>query len=573
MKKILILITCLSSLLISYQAQAYVPQEGFLAGTLVRTPDGYKPIEELKIGDAIIGEDCIPKIVLEVSRMPITEYIKISLGNETICAALDQKLYLAQEGIWITAQDITASHWLLGSPDVYFPVHLIEKIDQETEVYAIGVQDHTFYVTHRHICAHNMCTATLPTITIGSIIAVNPVLATIGATIALATIGMAIYEKSNQTNSQANNSSNHLQERFYFEKRKQDLTRLKQEFVTIKQGLELITAAYRNNAHNFTYRFLHQLQIPDISRSSQPSASQELQLNAQQKEDLRELRELELEQLEDQIVDLQLSLIFHFSELISRTHQAQEKVNTQVIPTNNLVHFWNNNSHNLSQDAAINHQENLLLHEDLLDDLGLRNQELKFAITYYKIPSNAKIIKDTTNLMNILDDEEKNIKETEIYVGQQKKIIEENQQFNQRNLARHNIAVRNLTDNIKAKIKKEREQQKTQELKEAELRKAAIPTGPNDPKQDNENDFFKKLKARADKKARSIRFGKMYRDPITKLWWSKDRGDHGGSCYKVFKAGAKGFEWQFDADAFGKEVLEKHKGPVGTFIPYKEVIF
>jgi len=65
----------------------------------------------------------------------------------------------------------------------------------------------------------------------------------------------------------------------------------------------------------------------------------------------------------------------------------------------------------------------------------------------------------------------------------------------------------------------------------------------------------------------------MYRDPVTKLWWSRDLAGHGGSSYKVFKEGSKGFEWLFDAIKDGTRMLNKHKGPTGVFIPYKEVIF
>ena len=64
----------------------------------------------------------------------------------------------------------------------------------------------------------------------------------------------------------------------------------------------------------------------------------------------------------------------------------------------------------------------------------------------------------------------------------------------------------------------------------------------------------------------------MYQDPKTKLWWSKDRGGHGGSIFKVFKEQAKGLEWFFDADELGNQIVAKHKGPIGFFIPYKELI-
>lgn len=91
---------------------------------------------------------------------------------------------------------------------------------------------------------------------------------------------------------------------------------------------------------------------------------------------------------------------------------------------------------------------------------------------------------------------------------------------------------------------------------------------PNDP---NQNNFFEKLKSRADKKARHIRFGKFYRDPQTKLWWAKDRANHGGSQFKVYKERATGLEWAYDANIHGNPITGKHKGPIGIFIHYKEL--
>lgn len=92
--------------------------------------------------------------------------------------------------------------------------------------------------------------------------------------------------------------------------------------------------------------------------------------------------------------------------------------------------------------------------------------------------------------------------------------------------------------------------------------------GGPDPEDD---DFFEKLKKRDGKKARHQYFGKFYRDE-TKLWWSKSNADHAGPHYKVFQEGSRGLEWVHDVDLSGK-IMNKHKGPIGRFIPYKELIF
>lgn len=96
--------------------------------------------------------------------------------------------------------------------------------------------------------------------------------------------------------------------------------------------------------------------------------------------------------------------------------------------------------------------------------------------------------------------------------------------------------------------------------------------GCKQPNKTNEDSFLEQLKKRSDKKARHKRFGTLYRDPQSKLWWSKDLAQHGGSQFKVFRETARGLEWVFDADIMGNQILSKYKGPIGKFIPFKEMI-
>ena len=67
------------------------------------------------------------------------------------------------------------------------------------------------------------------------------------------------------------------------------------------------------------------------------------------------------------------------------------------------------------------------------------------------------------------------------------------------------------------------------------------------------------------------KFGKIYRDPDTERWWSKDTAGHGGSAWKVFKETSKGLEWEADTKKNGDYLRDKHKGPTGRTIPWKEL--
>ncbi|KIE04884.1 hypothetical protein NF27_FH00020 [Candidatus Jidaibacter acanthamoeba] len=98
---------------------------------------------------------------------------------------------------------------------------------------------------------------------------------------------------------------------------------------------------------------------------------------------------------------------------------------------------------------------------------------------------------------------------------------------------------------------------------------------PDDPNEPQNNKEWKVEKY--DKVMHSDRFGKMYRDPQAvsengkKLWWSKDTANHGGSRWKVFEETSEGLVHYKDADKFGSFMHDKHKGPTGQFIPWKEL--
>ena len=78
-------------------------------------------------------------------------------------------------------------------------------------------------------------------------------------------------------------------------------------------------------------------------------------------------------------------------------------------------------------------------------------------------------------------------------------------------------------------------------------------------------------KDRTDRVVISDRFGRISRDKVTGLWWSRDTAGHGGSVWKVFKEEAGGLRHIEDADVYGDYIVGKHKGPVGEFIPWSQL--
>ena len=63
----------------------------------------------------------------------------------------------------------------------------------------------------------------------------------------------------------------------------------------------------------------------------------------------------------------------------------------------------------------------------------------------------------------------------------------------------------------------------------------------------------------------------LYKSKTDGLWWAAVKGEGHGDAFKVFKETEKGLEWMKDADKFGNFIINKHKGPKGLFISYKEL--
>lgn len=93
-QKYLILIICA---LVHISAFA----EGFLTGTLVKTPSGYTEIENLVVGDEVVcynfkGE-CVTRAITYVQQEQVEAYTQITIGNEQVFAALDHKFYMPSD--------------------------------------------------------------------------------------------------------------------------------------------------------------------------------------------------------------------------------------------------------------------------------------------------------------------------------------------------------------------------------------------------------------------------------------------------------------------------------------------
>jgi len=129
--------------------------EGFATGTLVKVPDGYQKIEDLRVGDCVLccdeKQNFAERPVVFLAKRVIERYVSVCVGDEYVHVACDQRFYSEKNDTWITASD-------LEKCDTFgqHTVAAISLVEKSVDVYLIGVAEyHNFFVTTADICAHN----------------------------------------------------------------------------------------------------------------------------------------------------------------------------------------------------------------------------------------------------------------------------------------------------------------------------------------------------------------------------------------------------------------------------------
>lgn len=134
----------------------------FVAGTLISTPYGLIPIEQIKAGDIVYSFDedtelVSENIVEEVFVRETTELVNINVGSEAIRSTPDHPFYVPKKG-FTNATELRAGDILLSINGDYV---IIEKIQHEIleapiSVYNFRVaNDHTYYVGSKSLGVHN----------------------------------------------------------------------------------------------------------------------------------------------------------------------------------------------------------------------------------------------------------------------------------------------------------------------------------------------------------------------------------------------------------------------------------
>ncbi len=134
----------------------------FVAGSLVTTEDGQKPIEEIQVGDKVLSEDettgeVAIKEVYATSVSETDEFYHIHVNGEEIVATGTHPFYVYKFG-WTTARALRAGDVLVLSNGELVTVEWIdhEILESPINVYNFEVTDfHTYFVGESGILVHN----------------------------------------------------------------------------------------------------------------------------------------------------------------------------------------------------------------------------------------------------------------------------------------------------------------------------------------------------------------------------------------------------------------------------------
>lgn len=144
--------------------------EGFGAGTLVKTPTGYVPIERLKVGDQVVscadpaqdgsvgqGGDVLTSVVSAVSSRIVRNSILLGTVQGPLFVDPKQALWAGPGVGWVRAEAIVPGLVVPSLSGLDVIIESCYCTQEETVVYSIEVEKyHNFFVTRDDLLAHNL---------------------------------------------------------------------------------------------------------------------------------------------------------------------------------------------------------------------------------------------------------------------------------------------------------------------------------------------------------------------------------------------------------------------------------
>ena len=167
-----------------------------VAGTTILTPHGLIPIEEINVGDYVIGcenNTLVSNEVTKITSAEINVVFIIETAQGVIQATKNQFFYDPLIKQWIQAKKLTTNNIFLSSDLTHCSCQSITSLVQKTTVYKISTQSpHNFFISDACILTHNNPFIALTWAFGGGIEFIG---VTLGALFGGTVVGVKVYDK------------------------------------------------------------------------------------------------------------------------------------------------------------------------------------------------------------------------------------------------------------------------------------------------------------------------------------------------------------------------------------------
>ena len=134
----------------------------FVAGTKVKTENGFKNIEDIKIGEKVYSfnldnNEIELKEVLELIHSSAKDTYKMTIGGKTVEMTSKHQVYIVDKG-WTRAYNIKIGDMMLSANGDKVKITNIEhiKYDEPINTYNLTVEDNSnYFVTDIQVLVHN----------------------------------------------------------------------------------------------------------------------------------------------------------------------------------------------------------------------------------------------------------------------------------------------------------------------------------------------------------------------------------------------------------------------------------
>lgn len=137
----------------------------FVRGTLVLTPYGLRPIEQIQIGDLVMAMNVANGVIAaqtvkQTYCHPTDELVTVTINEEDIVTTPTHPFYVQQRGAFVAASELDEGELLMDADghSVMITGKEFRHMQTPVDVYNLNVSEyHTYFVGNACVLVHNKC--------------------------------------------------------------------------------------------------------------------------------------------------------------------------------------------------------------------------------------------------------------------------------------------------------------------------------------------------------------------------------------------------------------------------------